>query len=143
MRVKVQETDATDILSLEGDLLGEADYRKLRGRVCDLVEHGRKDLVLDLTHVEHINSCGLEALVCAFTTAWRAGGELQLTGAGVHVRKTLRITHLDKVFQIYPSVSAARRTMELDENLGGPHSVLGLTDYQVRSCYCSGVDKAL
>jgi anti-sigma B factor antagonist len=109
MRVKVQKTDGTGILSLEGDLLGEDDYRKLRGRVCDLVEHGRKDLILDLTHVEHINSCGLGALVCAFTTARRAGGQLRLTGAGVHIRKILGITHLNKVFQIYPSVSAARK----------------------------------
>jgi anti-sigma B factor antagonist len=107
MQVKVKKMEGADILKLEGDFLGEDDHRKLREQVCHLVENGRRELVLDLKHVAHINSCGVGSLVCAFTTARRAGGELRLTGAGVHVKEILKITHLNDVFQIYPSVSAA------------------------------------
>jgi anti-sigma B factor antagonist len=116
MQVKVKKMEGAGILRLEGDFLGEDDHRKLREQVRHLVENGRTDLVLDLTHVAHINSCGVGSLVCAFTTARRAGGELRLTGAGAHVKDILRITHLNNIFQVYPSVSAALSAHNVHKN---------------------------
>jgi len=116
MEVKVKKLDGTGILRLEGDFLGEDDHYKVRKRVCDLVKHGRTNLILDLTRVEHINSCGLGSLVCALTTVRRAGGELRLTGAGVHVREIFRITHLNSVFRLYPTVSAALSRSSVHKN---------------------------
>jgi anti-sigma B factor antagonist len=109
MQIKVKNIDGASILSLAGDFLGDDDHDKLRERVRELVKKKRTHLVLDLADVEHINSCGLGSLVCALTTVRRAGGELHLAGVGVHVGDILRLTHLNTVFQIYPSVSAARR----------------------------------
>ena len=116
MQIKVKNIDGTSILSLEGDFLGDDDHHKLRERVRGLVKQGRKHLVIDLAHVEHINSCGLGSLVCALTTVRRAGGDLQLAGVGVHVGDMLRITHLNKIFQIYPSVSATLSEYHVHED---------------------------
>lgn len=116
IQIKVKNVDVTSILSLEGDFLGDDDHQKLREQVSQLVKHGRMHLVVDLARVEHINSCGLGSPVCALTTVKRAGGEFQLAGVGVHVGDVLRLTHLNTVFQIYPSVSATLSGYHVHDN---------------------------
>ncbi len=107
MKTNVKKNHGISIIYLEGDFLSEVDQNKLRTQVRDLVETGNKHLVIDLTHVVHINSCGLGSIVCALTTLRKVGGDLRLVGVGKFVKELLHITQLDTIFQTYLTVEEA------------------------------------
>ncbi len=58
-----------------------------------------KKVVLDLTHVSHMDSSGLGALVGVWISAKRAGCELRLINLSQRLKGLLRITNLAKVFE--------------------------------------------
>lgn len=107
MKTNVKKIHGVSIIHLEGDFLGEVDQEKLRKQVRELVEAGSMHIVIDLTHVVHINSCGLGSIVCALTTLRKAGGDLRLVGAGKFVTELLHITQLDSIFRMFPTFEEA------------------------------------
>ena len=89
---------------------GEVDVytgTALRDRISDLLDAGAHHLIVDLGRVDFIDSTGLGVLVGALNRARELGGSLQLVCAQERVLKLLRITGLDQVFTVQPSVEAA------------------------------------
>ena len=66
-------------------------------KVHDLIP-GRKQIVLDLTGLEHVDSMGLGALVRVYVACKRAGCQLQLINLGPRVKEMLGLTNLLGVF---------------------------------------------
>jgi anti-sigma B factor antagonist len=79
----------------------------LRERISEILADGSRHLVVDLNGVEFIDSTGLGALVGGLKEARAAGGRLDLVCSVDRVIKLLRITGLDDVFTIKPSVAEA------------------------------------
>ena len=52
-----------------------------------------RKLVLDLTHVEFVDSAGLGIIMHAFGEMEQAGGHLRIAGANEQVRRLFTITH--------------------------------------------------
>jgi anti-sigma B factor antagonist len=80
---------------------------KLRERIDEIVDNGEHHLVVDLGGVDFIDSTGLGVLVSGHNKAREAGGRLDLVCNVDRVIKLLRITGLDDVFAIHPSVADA------------------------------------
>lgn len=80
-------------LSVMPDLVAELEY---------LIEQVSARLLVDLSEVTFIDSSGLVALIRAKSSADQRGGELVLTGADEAVESLLRLTHLDRYFEIRP-----------------------------------------
>lgn len=78
----------------------------LRDRISDLLDSGSHALVVDLGRVDFIDSTGLGVLVGALNRSRELGGTLHLVCAQERVLKLLRITGLDQVFVVLPSVEA-------------------------------------
>jgi anti-sigma B factor antagonist len=92
------------------EVAGEVDVYTgptLRDRISDLLDGGARDLVVDLARVDFIDSTGLGVLVGALNRARELGGSLQLICAQERVLKLLRITGLDQVFTVRPSLEQA------------------------------------
>jgi anti-sigma B factor antagonist len=64
-------------------------------------------LVVDLNAVEFIDSTGLGTLVAGHNRARDLGGQMRLVCTVDRVIKLMRITGLDDVFTISPSITAA------------------------------------
>ncbi|HSV67066.1 MAG TPA: STAS domain-containing protein [Mycobacteriales bacterium] len=89
------------------EVAGEVDVYTgptLRDRISDLLDGGAHDLVVDLSRVEFIDSTGLGVLVGALNRARELGGSLRLVVSQERVLKLLRITGLDQVFAVRPSL---------------------------------------
>jgi anti-anti-sigma factor len=69
-------------------------------------------LVLDLSQVRYVDSCGLGALVGVLTSTRAAGGDMRLAGPNERVRRVLKTTHLDKVFSIHATCEEAAKAFE-------------------------------
>jgi anti-anti-sigma factor len=69
---------------------------------------GHRQLVIDLSGVQGIDSAGIRALVRGHTSALRLGGRLRLAAPSPAVRRVLELLNLLSVFEIYESTDAAR-----------------------------------
>jgi anti-sigma B factor antagonist len=79
----------------------------LKDALAEYLGADQPTLVVDLGEVGFLDSTGLGALVSARTTATDAGGRLAIVCDRDRILKLFRITGLDGVFEIFPSVEAA------------------------------------
>jgi anti-sigma B factor antagonist len=69
-------------------------------------EGGPASVVLDLQNVEFVDSSGLGAIVASMK-AMGAGRRLALAGLNPTVDKVFRLTRMDSVFKLYPTLDDA------------------------------------
>lgn len=92
------------------ELGGEIDmkcFTELRGKFKQLFRERPRVLVIDMTHVEFMDSIGLATLVGALKWCRQNGSELKLVGLVQRVRSIFEICRLESIFQIYDSVAEA------------------------------------
>ena len=88
---------------------GSATLRKL---VRELVENGRRKILLNLADVDYFDSSGIGELVGAYTTVRSASGELKLVYLTKRVRDIIQITRLFTVFDVQPDEASAVRSFQ-------------------------------
>jgi anti-sigma B factor antagonist len=101
---------------------GEVDVYtapRLRERLIELIDAGDRRIVVDLGRVDFLDSTGLGVLVGALKRLRPAGGTFGLVCGKEPLLKIFRITALDQVFPIFPTVAAAT-----GEEPGGPAGVV-------------------
>jgi anti-sigma B factor antagonist len=92
------------------DVAGEIDVYtspKLRERLVSLVSDGAHRLVIDLQDVEFIDSTGLGVLVGVLKRVRARDGSMSLVCSRDGLLRVFRITGLEKVFTIHPSLEDA------------------------------------
>jgi anti-sigma B factor antagonist len=98
--IERQAGDIT-ILDMRGAVrIGEGSVA-LRDSVRDLVESGKKKILLNLGGVSYIDSSGIGELIANYTTVSRQGGELKLLNLTDKIQNLLVITKLLTVFDSY------------------------------------------
>ena len=75
------------------------DFKRL---LVDELADGTRYLLLDLSGVEFMDSSGLSAVI--YCLQRMDGGKIALAGAQEAVALMLRLTHIDKVFQLVDRV---------------------------------------
>jgi anti-sigma B factor antagonist len=92
------------------EVRGEVDLQsaaQLADRLSQIIGSGQQSVVLDLSGLSFIDSTGLGALVAARNQARQAGVALRLACCSERTLKLFRITGLDAVFDIYPTLPQA------------------------------------
>jgi len=79
----------------------------MKSRIRQLVEENRTEIVCDLTEVGFLDSSGLSTLVSGLKATRERGGFLKLAGLSAQVATAFKLTMLDRVFDVYPTVEAA------------------------------------
>jgi anti-sigma B factor antagonist len=98
--------DAT-VVDISGRItLGEGSAM-LRQMVRDLLDQGRRQIILNLGDVTYIDSSGIGELVSCFTTVRKEGGELKLLNLTRKVHDLLLITKLFTVFDVHTDEGTA------------------------------------
>ncbi|MBK9051343.1 MAG: STAS domain-containing protein [Chloroflexi bacterium] len=119
--MSIQRTSLTaDIWLVE--ISGRLDQDQaplLENELTQLIQDAQYHLIVDLSQVDYINSAGLRCLVGTWRKAREQGGNLWLTGLNDRLKEVFSMVGFDKVFQIYPTISAAQeallKTGEADE----------------------------
>ena len=86
-----------------------ANAAEARDYLKNMVAQGRSHLVLDLQHVDFIDSSGLSVLVSALKAAHAEDGEVVLLRPSNGVRSLIELTRLHQVFEIFEDQEAAIR----------------------------------
>jgi anti-sigma B factor antagonist len=96
-----RDIGTTTVVDISGRItLGEGSAM-LRGLVRQLLDHGRKHIILNLADVNYIDSSGIGELVSSFTAVRKEGGELKLLNLTKKVHDLLLITKLFTVFDVH------------------------------------------
>ncbi|HOX37217.1 MAG TPA: STAS domain-containing protein [Candidatus Brocadiia bacterium] len=106
MQTSVEERDNAVIVALAGrfDAASASDVKKLlKGLIAD----GKCRLVLELSQVDFLDSSGLGVLVTCKRLADNGGGDLRLAGADSRIETILKMTRLNRVFEIDADVAVA------------------------------------
>jgi anti-sigma B factor antagonist len=98
------------IVDLRGSIdLGEASLT-LRRTIRDLVERARTKIILNLSQVNSMDSAGVGELAGAYVPVKSKGGDLKFLNPTKKVYDMLKITQLDKVFEVYIDEQTAIRS---------------------------------
>jgi anti-sigma B factor antagonist len=98
------------IVDLRGSIdLGEASLT-LRRTIRDLVESARTKIILNFSQVNSMDSAGVGELAGAYVPVKSKGGELKFLNPTKKVYDMLKITQLDKVFEVYIDEQTAIRS---------------------------------
>jgi anti-sigma B factor antagonist len=98
--IRESSREGVDILSLKGRLtVGEASA--VREKVSEVAAAGHVNVILNLEHVEYIDSTGLGALVICFTSLKKAGGALKLVNPNKRNVELLLLTKLHTIFEVF------------------------------------------
>jgi anti-anti-sigma factor len=85
------------------DAFSEPTFRKV---VSKCIEEGPKDVILDLSKIDFVDSSGLGALVQLVKKAQSAEGTLQIV-TNARVTQTVKLVRLEQFLSLQPSVEAA------------------------------------
>ena len=107
MDIQVEARDGLALVTLTGDAMGGPAGTALHDRLRQEREAGRRNVVVDLSGIDRMNSSGLGMLIGALTIARNAGGDLLLASPGDRVLQLLTVTRMLGVFETHDSVDAA------------------------------------
>lgn len=91
-------------------LAGEVDVYtapQLRERVIELVDGGTRHVMADLREVTFLDSTGLGALIGGLKRLRACDGSLTLVTGAERILRIFRVTGLNRVFVVWPSVQDA------------------------------------
>ncbi len=112
MKFKLKDVDGVTVIELKGNIMGGPDATTLNEQLHNLIEAGKKNVVIDLKEVKFMNSSGLGMLIGGLTTMKNARGELKIASASEKIESLLVITKLITVFEHYDSVKEAVRSFK-------------------------------
>jgi anti-sigma B factor antagonist len=99
--IQQHEREGIVILDLKGRITVGPEATALREKLATLSAEGTTKTVLNLEHVDYIDSTGLGALVIVATSMRKAGGSVKLLNLNRRNIELLVMTKLATVFEIF------------------------------------------
>ena len=96
------------------ELEGEVDVYtapQLKQQMISLLESGAKELIVDLTKVEYLDSTALGVLIGGLKRMRERDGNMVLVCPSPRIRRVFEITGLDKIFDIFNAQEDAAESM--------------------------------
>jgi len=88
------------VIDVSGKIMGGEETTMFHGKIHEYIQQNKKNIVIDLSKVDWMNSVGLGMLISALTTVKNAGGRLVLANIS-KIESILTITRLITVFEHY------------------------------------------
>ena len=85
-----------------GNRLGEVEHA-----IREMIKQGSRKLILDFSGLKFIDSAGIGMLAVSLGAMEREGGRIAIAAATAHVNQLLEMTHLNRLFGMYPDVASA------------------------------------
>ena len=101
MEFQIREQKGVVIIELVGEMVGGPDAVRLTETLHGLVDQKKVQIVVNLCSIKWMNSSGLGILIGGLNTVRNSGGDLKLCCLSEKTRHLLKITQLDRVFEIF------------------------------------------
>jgi anti-sigma B factor antagonist len=107
LEITQRETDGIYLLTLKGRLVLGLENNGLRTMIDNLLVSGATKIVVNLEHVNSVDSAGLGALIEMHRKTKAKGGRLVLAHLGPKLRQALEIARLLTLFETFATEADA------------------------------------
>lgn len=107
MKYTIDKQEKYALLRLHEEKMDSSIAPNLKSEMVTLHAEGARNIILDLTEVKYTDSSGLSALLVGNRIFQEEGGIFILACLSDHTMKLIRISQLDSVLNILPSVEEA------------------------------------
>lgn len=106
MLLKKTEYPNATIFHLKGRL-DASSTEELEQLVLVNLDQGVKNLIMDFSELDYINSAGLRILVMSYQRLRPIGGQVAVCGAKDYIAEIFDISGYNRVFSMYPDLDQA------------------------------------
>lgn len=110
LEITQRETNGICLLALRGRLVLGEESSGLHTTVDNLLSSGVTKIVINLEHVNYVDSAGLGTLIEMHRKTKAQGARLKLCNLGPNLRQALEIARLLTIFETCPTEAAAIAT---------------------------------
>ena len=103
---KIRQVGEISVVEVTGKLTS-FESGAPRSSITQLLEEGRKLILLNLSGLVYLDSSGIGDLVHAYMSVIKRGGEMKVVGLTDKVEEILKITQLYQVFQEFQDERSA------------------------------------
>ena len=107
MKYTIDKQEKYSLLSLHEEKLDSSVAPSLKSELITLHAEGIRNIILDLSEVKYTDSSGLSALLVGNRILQEDSGVFVLAKLSDHTAKLIKISQLDSVLTIVPSVEEA------------------------------------
>lgn len=107
MNIELEHPSSDNVIVRPKGRIDVESAPTLRDQLKTIADSTPRLVVVDLFEVEFIDSSGLSALVSGLKALRQSGGSISLSRPHPQALTALRLTLLDRVFPIFPSVEEA------------------------------------
>jgi anti-sigma B factor antagonist len=107
--VTIRQQDHVALVDVTGHLTF-FEVRELRESVQSLLREKRRNILLNLSGLQYLDSSGIGELARIYVAVVKQGGTMKVVGLAPKVEEVLKITHLSQVFQEFPDEQTALRS---------------------------------
>jgi len=104
--VTIRQAGPISLLDVAGRLTS-FEIGALREAISRLLKQGRKNIVLNLSALQYLDSSGIGELARIYVSVVKVSGQMKVVGLSPKVEEILKITQLYQVFPEFPSEEAA------------------------------------
>ena len=115
MKYTIDKQEKYSLLKLHEEKMDSSIAPSLKSEMITLHAEGVKNIILDLSEVKYTDSSGLSALLVGNRIFQEEGGIFVLSGLSEHTQKLIKISQLDSVLNILPTVEEAIDTVFMHE----------------------------
>ena len=103
MQIAERSAGNVTVLDVSGQITLSQGDQQFKDKINSLVHEGRRNIIVNLANVTHVDSAGLGELVAAYTTVTKAGGSMKLLNLTRRLHDLLAITKLLTIFDTFES----------------------------------------
>ena len=115
MKYTIDKQEKYLSLTLHEEKLDASIAPNLKSELITLHAEGIKNIILDLSEVKYTDSSGLSALLVGNRVVQENGGMFVLACLSDHTSKLIKISQLDSVLNIIPTVAEAVDAVFINE----------------------------
>ncbi len=115
MKFQVDKRDRLVIVKLNEEKLLSNLAPQLKSELVILNNEGFRNIVLDLTEVQYVDSSGLSALLVGNRLCKESTGTFVLTGLNPHIQKLIKISQLEPILNIVSSLNESVDYVMMEE----------------------------
>jgi anti-anti-sigma factor len=104
--IQIRQADQVSLVDISGRLTS-FEGAAFRDAIQRLLQQGHKNIVLNLTALDYLDSSGIGELVRNYLAVVKKGGAMKVVGLAPKVEEILKITQLYQVFPEFPDEASA------------------------------------
>ena len=104
--IKIRQSGLVSLVDVSGRLTS-FESGALRDSISRLLKQGHKDIILNLTDLQYLDSSGIGELARVYVSVVKQSGQMKVIGLSSKIEEVLKITHLYQVFPEFPDEEAA------------------------------------